>query len=82
MYADIWRIAHQSLGADGISIFLADAGTRSVELGFAAGLAADLVDRILPAFWETFAGRSLTTGVADFRRNLHTVGDRPISPGE
>jgi signal transduction histidine kinase len=79
MYADIWRIAHQSLGADGISIFLADAGTRAVEVGFVAGVAAEMADRILPAFWETFAGRALTTGVADFRRNLHNVGDRPIS---
>ncbi len=79
MYADIWRIAHQSLGADGIAIYLADPGTRATELAYAAGLATDLVQEMLPTFWETFAGRSLVSGVADFRRDLHQVADRPAA---
>jgi signal transduction histidine kinase len=79
MYADTWRIAHQSLGADGISIFLADTGTRVTDLAYAAGVGADLADQVVPNFWDTFAGRALQAGLADFRRDLHESADRPFS---
>jgi signal transduction histidine kinase/putative methionine-R-sulfoxide reductase with GAF domain len=79
MYADIWRIAHQSLGADGISIFLADAGTRVTELAYTAGVGIDLADQVVPAFWDTFAGRAMQTSTADFRCDLRELADRPIS---
>ena len=79
MYADIWRIAHQSLGVDGISVYLADAGDRTAELAYVAGLGADMAEQVVPAFWETMAGRAVDTGVADFRTDLHEIADRPIS---
>jgi len=78
MYADIWRIAHQSLGADGITIYLADPSTRAAEQAFAAGLGADLVEQVVPSFWDTLLGRTVTAAVADFRGDLRPLAERPI----
>ena len=79
MYADIWRIAHQSLGVDGISIYLADAGTHVAELAHVSGLSAEYAEEVVPAFWETMLARAVITGVPDFRRDLREMSDRPIS---
>ncbi|HUO51463.1 MAG TPA: GAF domain-containing protein [Gemmatimonadaceae bacterium] len=79
MYADIWRLAHQSLAVDGISIYLAEAGTRSAELAYFAGLGADFVEQVVPAFWESMVGRAVLTGVPDFRGELRDLAERPIS---
>ena len=79
MYADIWRIAHQSLGVDGISIYLADPGTHVAELAHVSGLSAEYAEEVVPAFWDTMLARAVITGVPDFRRDLREMGDRPIS---
>ena len=78
MYADIWRIAHQSLGADGITIYLADPSTRAAEQAFVAGLGADLIEQVVPNFWDTLLGRTVTAAVADFRGDLRALAERPI----
>jgi len=79
MYADIWRIAHQSLGVDGISIYLADPGTHIAELAHVSGLSADYAEEVVPAFWDTMLARAVLTGVPDFRRDLREMADRPVS---
>ena len=78
MYADIWRIAHQSLGADGITIYLADPSTRTVDQTFVAGLAADLVELVVPNFWDTLLGRAVNAALADFRGDLRPLAERPM----
>ena len=79
MYADIWRIAHQSLGVDGISIYLADPGTHTAELAHVSGLGADYAEEVVPAFWDSLLARAVLTGVPDFRRDLREMGERPIT---
>ncbi|HEU4641991.1 MAG TPA: GAF domain-containing protein [Gemmatimonadaceae bacterium] len=70
MYADIARLASTTLGADGVTIYLADAESRDARLVHADGIGARVTEIARPIFWETAGGRVVRTGSAEFRANL------------
>ncbi|HEX6533263.1 MAG TPA: GAF domain-containing protein [Gemmatimonadaceae bacterium] len=66
MYTDIARIARSSLGADGVSIYLAEYDRRAVRLAHADGVAATTTECARPLFWDAAGGRVVSTGIAEF----------------
>ena len=78
-YEDIGRIARSSLGADGVTIYVADAETRRVHVAYGTGSAANVVPAVvLTSFWSTIGGQAVTSGLAHFGSDLRDFPDGEI----
>lgn len=79
MFADIGRIAREALHADGVGIYLADAGSDRIDVALQEGVGHDVAHSVQQWFWETPLGDAMRTGrpvfVPDMSslRNLETA---------
>ncbi|HEX7941584.1 MAG TPA: GAF domain-containing protein, partial [Gemmatimonadaceae bacterium] len=78
MYADIARIAHTALGADGVTVYLADAESLVVRLVHADGMGARITDIARHRFWDTAGGRVVRSGSAEFHRDIAEDESEPV----
>ncbi len=70
MYADVWRLARISLGADGIGIYLTDGAGAPAELTFSAGIAAEIIRQHVHDFWNNSGTDLLPDGRPRFLSSL------------
>jgi PAS domain S-box-containing protein len=66
LYGNIARIANEALGADGLTIFLADPATKAVEVAFARAPSFSDQNAVIPQFWESVAGKVVSSGTPYF----------------
>jgi PAS domain S-box-containing protein len=66
LYTNIARIASEALGAEGLTIFLADAATKDVEVAFTRASSYNDPTVVIPHFWESVAGKVVASGTPYF----------------
>ena len=81
LYTNIARIANEALGAEGLTLFLADTATKEVEVAFTRASSYNDPTGVLPHFWDSVAGKVVASGTpyfcADTRAALeNTRNDR------
>lgn len=75
LYADIAAVAMESLGAAGMSLYLADVETRKVELAHTAGAAGIDRDRLAQIFWDLPSGDVVRSASPAFVSDIHPAAE-------
>lgn len=73
MFADIVRIAREALHADGVGIYLADAGSDRIEVALQEGAGDDVLRSVQQWFWQTPLGDTMRTGRPVFIADLSAL---------
>ncbi|HVE77927.1 MAG TPA: ATP-binding protein [Gemmatimonadaceae bacterium] len=66
LYANVARVAAEALGADGITVLLADEAVRTAEVAYADGSPSGEPAAAGAEFWDSVAGRVALTGTSHF----------------
>ena len=69
----ISQVARSALGAEGLSVFLADPTTREVNLAHSEGIGASAVNWTRDRFWEMSAGEVTASGVPVYASNIEDL---------
>jgi PAS domain S-box-containing protein len=70
MFADIARIAHEALHADGVGIYLADPESSRVEVTLQHGVGSEIVEAVQQSFWNSPLGEAVHFGRPNFTGDL------------
>ena len=69
----ISQVARTALGAEGLSVFLADPTTRQVDLAHSEGVGASAVRWSATRFWEMSAGEVTSSGIPVYATNIEDL---------
>ncbi len=69
----ISQVARTALGAEGLSVILADPATRQVDLAHSEGIGASAVRWTASRFWEMSAGEVTSSGIPVYATNIEDL---------